>query len=63
MNCNDSHLYLPVYLDDELDVAESLRVHKHLAECLNCRLAQSEQLALRSALRTVRRSASGRACP
>jgi anti-sigma factor RsiW len=51
MNCNDSHLYLPAYLDDELDVAESLRAHKHLAECPNCRLSQSEQLALRSALR------------
>src|SRR5438552_4514634 len=51
MNCNDSRIYLPAYLDDELDVAESLRVQKHLAECGNCRRAQDEQLALRSALR------------
>jgi anti-sigma factor RsiW len=51
MNCDDSRIYLPAYLDDELDVAESLRVQKHLAECGGCRHAQDEQLALRSALR------------
>src|ERR1700751_5188538 len=51
MNCNDSRIYLPAYLDDELDVAESLRVQKHLAECRECRQAQHQQLALRSALR------------
>ena len=51
MNCDDSRIYLPAYLDDELDVAESLRVQKHLAECADCQRAQDEQLALRSALR------------
>ena len=51
MNCDDSLIYLPAYLDDELDVAESLRVQKHLTECGDCRRAQDEQLALRSALR------------
>jgi anti-sigma factor RsiW len=51
MNCDDSRIYLPAYLDDELDVAESLRVQKHLADCGNCRQAQDQQLALRSALR------------
>jgi anti-sigma factor RsiW len=51
MNCDDSRIYLPAYLDDELDVAESLRVQKHLGECGGCRQAQNEQLALRSALR------------
>jgi anti-sigma factor RsiW len=51
MNCDDSRIYLPAYLDDELDVAESLRVQKHLTECGECRHAQDEQLALRSALR------------
>ena len=30
MNCDDSRIYLPAYLDEELDVAESLRVQKHL---------------------------------
>jgi anti-sigma factor RsiW len=50
MNCDDSRIYLAAYLDDELDVAESLRVQKHLTECADCRQAQDEQLALRSAL-------------
>jgi anti-sigma factor RsiW len=51
MNCDDSRIYLPAYLDDELEVADSLRVQKHLAECGDCQRAQDEQLALRSALR------------
>lgn len=51
MNCDESRIYLPAYLDDEVDVAESLRVQKHLAECGDCRRAQDEQLVLRSALR------------
>ena len=51
MKCDDSRIYLSAYLDDELDVAESIRVQKHLAECRECREAQDQQLALRSALR------------
>ncbi len=51
MNCDDSRIYLPAYLDDELDVAGSLRVQKHLAECGDCRRAQDQQLVLRVALR------------
>jgi anti-sigma factor RsiW len=51
MKCDDSRIYLPAYLDDELDLAESLRVQKHLTECADCRRAQDAQLALRSALR------------
>src|SRR6266705_6570981 len=51
MNCEDSRIYLPAYLDDELEVAENLRMQKHLADCADCRHAQEEQLALRSALR------------
>src|SRR5712692_7324977 len=51
MNCEDSRIYLPAYLDDELEVADNLRMQKHLADCTDCRQAQEEQLALRSALR------------
>jgi anti-sigma factor RsiW len=51
MTCDDSRIYLPAYLDDELDVAETLRVQRHLTGCPACRQAQEEQLALRSALR------------
>ena len=51
MNCDDSHIYLPAYLDEVLGVGECLRVQGHLAECGDCRRAQDEQLALRSAMR------------
>jgi anti-sigma factor RsiW len=51
MNCDGSRTYLAAYLDDELDVAESLRVLKHLAECPDCRQTEEQQLALRFALR------------
>src|SRR5579871_688777 len=51
MHCEDSRIYLPAYLDDELGVGESLHIQKHLAHCANCRRAQQEHLALRSALR------------
>ena len=51
MNCDDSRIYLAAYLDDELDVAESLRVQKHLARCGACRRDQNQQLVLRAALR------------
>ena len=51
MTCEDSRLYLSAYLDDELGVAESLRMQSHLASCSGCRKAQEEQLALRAALR------------
>src|SRR5579862_4039905 len=51
MNCDDSRTYLDAYLDDELGVAESLGVQKHLILCADCRQSQQEQLALRSALR------------
>jgi anti-sigma factor RsiW len=51
MNCEDLKMYLSAYVDDELDVAESLRLEKHLIECRECREAQEAQLALRSALR------------
>src|ERR1700722_10735424 len=51
MTCDDSRLYLPAYLDDELDVSDSLRVQKHLADCQACQQTQEQQLVLRSALR------------
>ena len=36
MTCDDSRTYLSAYLDEELDVAENLRVQKHLAGCQDC---------------------------
>jgi anti-sigma factor RsiW len=51
MNCDDSRVYLHAYLDDELGVAESLLVQKHLSHCENCRRTQEQQQALRTTLR------------
>jgi anti-sigma factor RsiW len=51
MNCEDLEMYLCAYLDDELEVAESLRLEKHLTECRACRQVQEAQLTLRSSLR------------
>jgi anti-sigma factor RsiW len=51
MNCDDSRAYLLAYLDDELGVAESLLVQKHLSRCEDCRRIQNQQHALRTALR------------
>jgi len=51
MNCDDSRTYLAAYLDDELDVAESLRVQRHLKECGDCRRTQERELVLRAVLR------------
>ncbi len=54
MTCEESRIYLFAYLDDELDVAGTLMVQSHLAGCAQCRRAQEEALALRSALRDLR---------
>jgi anti-sigma factor RsiW len=51
MNCDHSRLYLPAYLDEELDVSDSLRVQKHLTNCQDCQQTQAQQLVLRSILR------------
>jgi anti-sigma factor RsiW len=53
MKCEDSRVYLPAYLDDELDVTESLRMQRHLVGCPVCREAQKEYLALRDALHSA----------
>jgi anti-sigma factor RsiW len=51
MNCPDTRIYLMAYLDDELDVAETLRVEQHLSSCHACSAARDEALSLRSLLR------------
>ena len=58
MTCQDSRIYLSAYLDDELDVPQTLLVQSHLAACPACRRAQEEALALRAALRGLREPAS-----
>jgi anti-sigma factor RsiW len=54
MNCEESKIYLPAYLDDELDIAKNLDVQMHLGSCPRCRETREEQLQLRSALRDPR---------
>jgi anti-sigma factor RsiW len=51
MNCEDSRVFLSAYLDDELEIAESFRLEKHLTDCRDCHQVQEAQFALRSALR------------
>jgi anti-sigma factor RsiW len=36
MNCNQARLLLHPYLDDELDVAQSMQVVEHLSQCPAC---------------------------
>jgi predicted anti-sigma-YlaC factor YlaD len=51
MSCQDLRRYLSGYLDDELEVAEILRLENHLAQCRGCRAVQEAQLGLWSAVR------------
>jgi anti-sigma factor RsiW len=51
MTCDEAHIYLSAHLDDELDVAASLEMERHLAGCANCRREHAANLALREAIR------------
>jgi anti-sigma factor RsiW len=48
MTCNDALAFLAAYLDEELGVADAIRVEQHLTGCAVCRDAQKEMLLLRS---------------
>jgi anti-sigma factor RsiW len=51
MTCQDARLYLDAYLDNELDVAGSLRLEQHIAACPACAQFRRESQMLRAALR------------
>lgn len=51
MDCEQSHILLHGYLDDELDVVTSLALTAHLQDCPACAHAYTTQRALRTALR------------
>ena len=51
MTCDEAHTYLSAHLDNELDVAGSLEMERHLAGCANCRREHAANLALREAIR------------
>ena len=42
MNCDQARLLLHPYLDDQLDVGQSLRVVEHLSECPACQESRAE---------------------
>ena len=52
MACEDARELLGGYLDDELDMATSLELRRHLRECPECSAQQQRQETLRNALRT-----------
>ena len=51
MNCQYTRIHLMAYLDDELDVSETLRLEQHLSDCKECGAAREETLSLRLMLR------------
>jgi len=53
MSCQEAELLLHGYLDNELDLAHSLEIERHLGECTRCAHEWQEQLRLREALRTL----------
>lgn len=52
MACDDARELPGGYLDDELDMATSLKFRRHLQECPECTAELRRQEALRKALRT-----------
>jgi anti-sigma factor RsiW len=51
MNCDEARSWLTAYLDEELDVARSMEMERHLAECAGCRREHQEALLLRESMR------------
>jgi len=54
MTCDEAHLLLHAYIDDELDIATSLQIEKHLPDCAEC---TKELEAAQIVRRTVAQSA------
>lgn len=52
MNCHDVQELLHGYLDDELDMVNSLAIERHLEDCASCTQTHDNYQVLRSALRT-----------
>ena len=53
MSCQETEILIHGYLDNELDLAHSLEIERHLGECAACARAWEEQLRLRQALRAM----------
>jgi anti-sigma factor RsiW len=51
MNCVEAKPLVGTYIDGELDLAHSLEIEGHIADCPTCAAAHRNALALRSAVR------------
>jgi anti-sigma factor RsiW len=52
LNCHDVQELLHGYLDDEVDMVNSLAIEQHLQDCARCAQTYANYRALRSSLRT-----------
>ena len=51
MNCTDTRILIPAYLDSELDLVRTLEVEHHLEGCAACRGLYDDQQTIRTAIR------------
>ncbi|GCE07432.1 anti-sigma factor family protein [Dictyobacter aurantiacus] len=51
MNCTEAQRFLHAYLDNELDIAYSVEIERHLATCAACRESYDGYQALRAAIK------------
>jgi anti-sigma factor RsiW len=51
MTCDDTHVFLDAWLDDQLDVSSALHLQQHVAGCPKCQAARRQAQSLRDALR------------
>lgn len=51
MNCTEAHRFLHAYLDNELDIAQSLDIERHLETCAACRESYDGYQELRDAMK------------
>ena len=51
MDCRESQLWLTAYVDNELDVADAVRLERHLADCADCSRARDAIQELRVAIK------------
>ncbi|GHO85836.1 anti-sigma factor family protein [Dictyobacter formicarum] len=52
MNCTEAHRFLHAYIDNELDIAHTLDIERHLETCAACLENYNEYQALRDAMRS-----------
>ena len=51
MNCSETQRLLHAYIDDELDVADTLEIERHLETCTACLATYNNYQALRTAIK------------